>query len=853
MRLSQLSIALLTVFTGATIADAAVESSGNEVEFNSSFLKQPGESDVVDVSRFRKGNIPVPGTYRADLYVNESLLGRTQVELRQVGSDNGAVRPCFDKALLERVGVDLGKLDPESLVRLDVGVGACLSLPELVSNAVATFDMSELRLDVSIPQVALSRLARGYVDPRFWDEGVPAAILQYNANFYQSDSYGHSSNQGYIGVNAGINLGAWRLRHSGNATYDDTSGTSYSAISTNLQRSIRSWKSQLVLGEAYTDGGVVDSFGFRGVRLFSDDRMYPQSQRGYAPTIHGIANTNARVQIRQNGNTIYETNVAPGPFEIDDLFPTGYGGDLEVVVTEADGSVHATRLPFAPVVNALRPGVTRYSVMLGEYRNPSAKHKPVITQAIIQHGVSNVVTTYAAATLGEDYGSVIGGIALNTDLGAIGFDVTQTDARFSQGGNYSGQSYRMSYSKRVEPTNTNLTLAAYRYSTSRFLTLDDAMMLRDLDGAYLAMRPVTKGRLQLTLNQSLPSGYGNFFLMGSSQDYWNRSGRETQFQGGYNNTFKRMSFGIAGARQYSISDRKWENLLMLNVGIPLGNGQGTPYSTTMVQYSSSNATSVQESISGTLGEGGVVGYGLSANHREGGNSPASSSAAANVSYQSPVATLNASVSKGDHFHQAGAGVMGGIVAYEGGVLLSPQLGDTIGVVEAGGASGARIVNSVGNEIGSSGRGVVPNLLPFERNRIEVDPKGLPLNVELKSTTEQAVPTAGAVVRVKFESEHLGRAALIKAQTTDGRRLPFGAEVLDLEGKAVGTVAQGGRIVLRGLKHDKGSLAVRWGVKETEACTLEYALPPEDESVQAVSGQAQFATPAEAICSLVRSQ
>ncbi|MET1477617.1 fimbria/pilus outer membrane usher protein [Burkholderia sola] len=38
--------------------------------------------------------------------------------------------------------------------------------------------------------------------------------------------------------------------------------------------------------------------------------------RGYAPVIRGVATSNAHVAVSQNGAVLYETNVAPGPFEI---------------------------------------------------------------------------------------------------------------------------------------------------------------------------------------------------------------------------------------------------------------------------------------------------------------------------------------------------------------------------------------------------------------------------------------------------------------------------------------------------------------------------------------------------------
>lgn len=39
---------------------------------------------------------------------------------------------------------------------------------------------SKLQLNLSIPQAAMSATARGWVDPSEWDEGVSAALLNYN-------------------------------------------------------------------------------------------------------------------------------------------------------------------------------------------------------------------------------------------------------------------------------------------------------------------------------------------------------------------------------------------------------------------------------------------------------------------------------------------------------------------------------------------------------------------------------------------------------------------------------------------------------------------------------------------------
>uniref|UniRef100_UPI0013C2EB8E fimbria/pilus outer membrane usher protein n=1 Tax=Klebsiella quasipneumoniae TaxID=1463165 RepID=UPI0013C2EB8E len=96
--------------------------------------------------------------------------------------------------------------------------------------------------------------------------------------------------------------------------------------------------------------------------------MLPDSQRGYAPVVRGVAKSNARVTVLQGKSTLYETTVAPGPFAINDLYATNYAGDLTVVVTEADGSVSTFTVPFAAVPESIRPGQSRYSAIVGRSR-----------------------------------------------------------------------------------------------------------------------------------------------------------------------------------------------------------------------------------------------------------------------------------------------------------------------------------------------------------------------------------------------------------------------------------------------------------------------------------------------------
>ncbi|WP_081070245.1 fimbria/pilus outer membrane usher protein [Burkholderia cepacia] len=815
-----------------------------EVQFNDLFLQRP-DGVRMDVSRFDKGNLAVPGAYRADLFVNANWIGRSEITLRQVGDNSNDVQPCFDRELLQQVGVDISKLSPEAARLLTDESPSCATIGMLLPDAVATFDNGEQRLDVSIPQAALSRDARGYVDPRYWDEGVPAALLSYNGNIYRADNQSSSSTQAYMGLTAGLNVGPWRFRHNGNLTYSSHGGSRYQSVQTSLQRSIARLKSQFVIGDAFTDGMMFDSVGFRGVQLASDERMYPESQRGYAPTIRGVANSNALVQVRQNGNVIYSTNVATGPFEINDLYPTGYGGDLDVIVTEADGSIHTFKVPYASAVNSLRPGVTRFSVTAGQYRNPQLSNKPVLFQATVRHGFTNLITGYGGVTAARGYLAGVVGAALNTELGAFALDITQANTDLPGMGTRHGQSVRISYSKLISPTDTNVTVAAYRYSSSGYLGLQDAMQLRDprtggVNG--LLSGGIRRGQFQVTLNQSLPQGWGAFYMSGSTVNYWNRGGNDTQFQAGYNNNFKRINYGVSAARQFDVTQNRWDNRFMLNLSIPMNLGSHVVYSSTSLQRDSSGSTVIQQSMSGSLGVDNALSYGVNVGRTSGGGANATTNVGGNVSYLSPYATVTGNASKGTGFTQYGAGISGGMVAYAGGVAFTPTMGETVAIVEAKDAAGARVTTGSGLRIDPFGHALVSSLTPFSTNEVEIDPKGLPMSVELKSSAQHVAPTAGAVVRLKFETEGGGRSVIMRVRMGNGEPVPFGAEVSDAAGQAVGTVAQEGRVVLRGVKADIGTLHVRWGASAVDGCSLSYKLPVKDKASK------QRWTDAEAVCS-----
>lgn len=110
-----------------------------------------------------------------------------------------------------------------------------------------------------------------------------------------------------------LNYGAWRL-HSSATVFTDGKNDIFSSKLLNVERDINKTNSRLFLGDLYTQSAIFSSKRIIGGSIFSDESMLPYAMRGYSPSVSGVASTNAVVEVRQLGQTIYTKTVPPGPF-----------------------------------------------------------------------------------------------------------------------------------------------------------------------------------------------------------------------------------------------------------------------------------------------------------------------------------------------------------------------------------------------------------------------------------------------------------------------------------------------------------------------------------------------------------
>ncbi len=817
-----------TVSKSALVAAASLDKPVDDLQasFNPAFLNHGKTPQSIDLSRFETGNFLPAGVYRMDVFVNGSWVARQNIRIAntELGS-----RACLQAEQLRGWGVAEEKLSKDTLK-----ADQCLTLDTLLPDAHVEVEASELQVHLSIPQAFLDRQVRGYVDPVHWDGGMAAAFLGYNVNAIQSRQQGREQMQYSAGLNAGLNIGDWRLRHNGNYHEARVQGgktsSDYSAISSYAQRDLTGLRAQLTLGEYYTPSELFDSVPFTGVQMASDDRMLPDSQRGFAPAIRGTAETNAKVTVRQDEIVLYETTVAPGPFIIDDLYSAGYNGDLEVTVEEADGREYRFTVPYAAIAQLLRPGQSRYSVSLGQYRDDSLRSVPNFVQGTYQRGISNRWTGYLGGLFADHYLATQAGVALNTKLGALAADITESrasDLPETQAGirrDMNGRSYRLTYSKVLDRSRTNFTLAAYRFASEGYLNFSDYARIADSTSDSIGVSFRQRNRFQLNVTQPLPGDAGSFYFSGSAQNYWTSGqGSDVTFQAGYNRGFSWGNLGLSASRTRSGTNEA-QNQYLLSLSLPLGRSNTSPYLSSMLGVQDQR-TSLQTTLSGALDDERRLNYTL-ANSSQRDDDGHSSSNAANLQYRASSGDFSLGLNSGSGYRQLNASARGTLLAHSGGLTAGSPLSETMALIEAKGAEGATVVNN-GVHLDKAGYALVTGLMPYRRNDVNLDPKGSSFDVELESTSKRVAPRYGSIVRLSYPTRK-GIPVLLKVRQPDGQPIAVGAEVFDSQGKWQSLVGQGGRIFLR-VAQAEGQVWVSWGKESNERCRVSYRLPKDRDN------------------------
>ncbi|MCE9840709.1 fimbrial biogenesis outer membrane usher protein [Proteus terrae] len=818
MKISKICISLI-LYLGYTALLYAENDKSDNIYFDPDFLES-SDKESIDLSPF-ENNQQLAGNYYVDVYVNTNLILTKNIRFEK-NKDNQLI-PCLSIDDLNDFGVKT-----KDYPKLYTMTDSCVNL-SAIPDAKSELEFDSQRLYLSIPQIALSKYPRGYLDLNKIDNGITALLLNYSysgSKNYDRKDNNSSETSHYINLRPGLNFGPWRLRNYTTWSNSDNQSGKWNTVYTYLSRNINKIKSQLMLGDGVSPSAIFDSVPFRGAQLSTDDDMYPESLRGYAPVIRGIARSNAQITIKQNGYIIYQTEVAAGPFEINDLYPTGSSGDLYVTIKESNGSEQHQIVPFASLPVLQREGYLSYSVTGGEYRSYDKNvDKTKFGQFTLIYGLPYGVTTYGGSQLSQDYQSYSLGAGKNLGVfGAISVDITHANSTFNNGTKQQGQSYRFRYNKNLNNIGTNIALAGYRYSTNGFYSLSEVFdSFRRTN--YIPEVERRRNRAEITINQNLGEGNGSLAIGYIKEDYWNSNKKTQSATLGYNNSWQGISYGMnytynKNTNRYSyISGEKTqsenEHLFAFSVSVPFSVFDDTFYYNFNTNSSSNNASTGSVGISASQ-----LNNRLNWSAQQGfTNQDQGSSGNINASYKGQLGDITGGYSYSKDNHNLYYGVNGSVVAHSGGIVLGQQLGETSAIVDIPNAGDVAILNQAGVKTNSMGYALVPYVTPYRKNTLEIDTLMLPENTEMELTSQTVSPSRGALVKADF-SANVGYRVLMTINLANKKPVPFGAQVIFKDNSQLNSiVGNDGEVYLSGLEQ-RGNLTIKYN---NETCHVNYDL------------------------------
>jgi outer membrane usher protein len=810
-----------TQASGSTLSRASEPSpapatSAEDVEFDTDFLLGKGFRNMNGDQQRRLAYVR-PGPMAVEIFRNGSPVGRSTVLFTTPpGRENGSAKPCLTPALITELNVKPSAISPKGQALLSAknsepatrDAATCLYLEDWVDGASANYDKGELQLKLSIPQAYLARQGNSSVSAAMLSWGENAGFVNYNANHYQTQ--GATSN--FLGLNAGVNIEGWQLRHTSFLTQSSGAQATnqFSSGETFVRRPLLDWKSSLALGDTNSFSPVIGGVPLRGLRLSSDEGMMSDEERAYRPVIRGIARSNARVRILQNKVVFLEQNVPPGPFELTEINPPAALGNLEVTVTEADGSQQTFTEPYSVGAGKLNPGSYRYSASVGNYRANTVSGSPApVLQAYLRYGLNKWLSPGAEVLLSPNYSNLGLQAGFSNPLGTLAFNSLYAQAR-GQSSTETGNNFNLNYTARA--LGPFYFFGGLTAQSRTYVTPTAA-----LSGAPIDFNKVfnLKSSRYVSMSLNLKS-YGSLSLSMLDQTNWGRNTQSTQYRASYNATWQQVYLNAYISQSQLTDSSKPTNSFGFSMTIP--SDRMAKSGAVSVNYSKTDNSDASRLVSyaGNLGQDNTVYYNLSQSQT--GDTATSGGS---LGYSHPWGSLGANLSSSNNGPtQTGLSATGAVVFHRDGFIMAPSLGGTFAIVEVPNGKGVGLQGSRAR-VNGAGFGVVPSLSPYYLNDVQINLENASIDLEIDNAGQKIAPVEGAIVRLKYETI-IGRPLLLRLAASSGERIPIGATVSNSQGLEVGTVGQGSRALVR-VPRTQDTLKVVWGEKPTESCTTQYAV------------------------------
>ncbi|QAY88162.1 fimbria/pilus outer membrane usher protein [Pseudomonas arsenicoxydans] len=737
---------------------------------------------LMQTPRFSAGRHPIT------LTVNGQRHGRVDVTFDREGA------LCFDRPLLDAANLNV----PDRVL----AESQCHDFLGTSPQTVIDPDPTSLALSLIVPTDAIRPTARDFSG---YQTGGIAGLLNYDVSGLRSQYGDQTSSFASANTEAGFNAGDWIVCSRQVQTWqDDVSRTTH--IAAYAQRTFASHEAVLQAGQINLYNPVLAGAQITGVQVLNEEALQVEGQ---SAVIEGIANSQAQVEVRQNGALIHSTVVPAGPFALTNVRRLNTRSDVEVTIKEADGSERSFTVPAALIgIGLPAPG---YSLAAGKVRSTGDEQGR--DPWVISGGWSGAITPQVLLSTGltgaADYR------AAGVSVGLLPSPVTQVQATLTgadAGGRQASQGLQADLSVSHRLSEQWAFNAGSSYRTLGYRELQDAVFDNTSDDSKSRYRE----QQSAALSWSHPwfGAFSGGFSRSNSYDGQSSS----RALASWGTSIGGVSVSATAEWQVSGANRN-DDSVYLNLSIPLGENRRAR---TWVRSSAGDYRSgvgLSEQINDQMA------YRVGVEHDTRDKEVQST---AGVSLLPRYTQLDLNYTRDDaerSSYQASA--RGGVVLHGGGVTLSPYpVSDTFALLSVGDMASIKVSTPSGPVWTDwQGQAVIPQVAAYGRSAVEVDTKTLPRNADIHNGLAVISAGRGAVDSIEFGLT-LTRRALLKATTANGAPLPRGAAVNTEDGEFVTLVQDGGLVFLPNVLDARALWITAPGL---ERCELRFELPADADA------------------------
>lgn len=530
---------------------------------------------------------------------------------------------------------------------------------------------------------------------------------------------------------------------------------------------LRRW----LLGDAISGGlSWSRSVRFGGIQLATDFTLQPGLAIYPLPAFFGQTAVPGSVDVFVNASHVFEGNVSPGPFEINDLPAVTGSGDATVVVRNVLGQEVTQSFSFYTSDALLQKGLSSYDFDIGFLRELYGEqsfdyHQPLAT-GTWRYGISDWFTaeTHGEAAPGLELLGAGGAFTVGA-WGVVGADIAASNARSGNGALYSA-----TFQSQSQPFGVFGSISA---TEGHYLDL-----------ASIGGTPPSRLRTQLGGDLSM----GQFGSLATSWIGLKDDGSNaTQLLSATYSLSFRQGWYLSATGLHDCGSGTWAAELSLS--LPIGNGLVGSASA----QAGANANGIESGVMRPTDPDGGLGYSVSASvgdiRSENGE----------ATWNGDHGTLDAAVSSVNGQTAARLSVSGAFVEMNGTTFATRAPDGAIALVETGNASvPVYLENRQVAVSDGDGEALLTNLAADAPNRIGIQPTDYSFATVVTTTQQTVVPRRQAGVIVDLAPPR-SRPALVSLRFDDGTTLPPGGEVTLSTGGATLLVGHGGQIFISDLE------------------------------------------------------